>query len=421
MALATSDRLLALDAADAERRRALRRMKLVASSLLVVAAVIYVLTHGQDGALGYVNAAAEASMVGAMADWFAVTALFRHPLGIPVPHTALVPKRKDSFALSLEEFVQAHFLTGDAVRERYEEAEITKRAGDWLTDRAHAERVVHEGSRIARRVLGRIRDDEVQALLETVLLPRLADEPAAPLAGAMLQQFVADGSHQDVIDLGCDELIEWLQGNQDTFEALLVERAPGWTPDWLNAIVTDRVHHEAVSWLQDIRADQGHRARVAIGKLLFDLADNLQHDQRTIDRAEALKQRWLSHPQTLSTAMSLWDIGRTVMVDALADEQGHLRTRLADEVQAVGARVRDDDQLRARLDSDIGAAITFAVENYADEMLPVITQVISSWDGREASERIELHVGRDLQFIRINGTLVGGLVGLIIHALSEAL
>lgn len=421
MTSVSETRLAALDAADAERRRALRRMKLVATSLLGFAAVIYVLTHGEDGALGYVNAAAEASMVGAMADWFAVTALFKHPLGIPVPHTALVPKRKDSFALSLEEFVEAHFLTGEAIRERYAEAEVSKRFGAWLAEEPNAQRVVHEGSRVGRRVLKRIRNDEVRAVLEVVVLPRLEREPIGPLAGSLLEQFVNDGAHQDVIDLAVDELTAWLVENQRTFEALLVERAPSWTPDWLNAIVTDRVHEEAVAWLRDIRADPNHQARAAIGKLLADLADNLQHDPQTMERAEAMKARWLAHPQTLDTAMALWDLGRATLDEALQDPDGHVRARLTEETMAVGARIRDDDALRARIDEDVGAGLVFVVENYASELAPVITQVISRWDGREASERIELHVGRDLQFIRINGTLVGGLVGVVIHAASDLL
>jgi uncharacterized membrane-anchored protein YjiN (DUF445 family) len=413
--------MLELGAADATRRSALRRMKLLATSLLGFAAVVYLLTHGENGFLGYVNAAAEASMVGAMADWFAVTALFKHPLGIPVPHTALVPKRKDSFALSLEEFVQAHFLTGEAIRERYQEAEVSKRFGQWLAEEPHARRVVHESARVGRRVLNRIRDDEVRSILELVVFPRLEREPVAPLAGSLLEQFVSDGAHQDLIDLGTDELIAWLLDNQMTFEALLVERAPSWTPAWLNAIVTDRVHEEAVEWLRDIRRDPRHRARAAVGKLLADLAHSMQHDPQTMERAEAMKARWLAHPQTLETAMTLWQLGRTTLDEALQDPDGHVRARLTEEAMAVGERIASDDAVRARIDEDVGAGLVFIVENYAGELAPVITQVISRWDGREASERIELHVGRDLQFIRINGTLVGGLVGVIIHAVSQSL
>ncbi|MEI2700787.1 MAG: DUF445 domain-containing protein [Baekduia sp.] len=420
MAAASAERLLALDAADAERRRGLRRMRFLATALLALAAVVYALTTGEEGALGYVNAAAEASMVGAMADWFAVTALFRHPLGIPVPHTALVPKRKDSFALSLEDFFQAHFLTGDAARERYLDAEISKRAADWLTHEKNASRVVHEGSRVGRRVLRRVRDDEVEALLEAVVLPRLAREPVAPLAGSLLEQLVADGAQEDLIDLGCDELGDWLLGNREMFESLLLERAPTWTPDWLNGLVSDRVHAEAVSWLRDIRRDRDHRVRHAIARLLGDLSQNLQHDPRTMARAEAMKERWLEHPQTRATAMALWQVGRTTLHDALDDPDGHVRRRLTEEVVRAGQRIREDDALRARIDQDVGDGLAFLVETYASELTPVITQVINRWDGREASERIELHVGRDLQFIRINGTLVGGLVGLIIHALTQA-
>lgn len=416
---ATVSSLAVLDAADEQRRAGLRRMRILATSLLVVAAVGFALTHGHDGVLGYFNAFCEAGMVGALADWFAVTALFRHPLGIPVPHTALVPKRKDTLAVSLEQFVQAHFLTGDAVRERYREAEISRRLGLWLSDERHAARVVHELSRVGRRVLRRLRDDDARGVLEAVILPRLIREPVAPLAGTLLGQLVADGGHEGLVELGCDELVGWLDEHPEQFEALLTERAPKWAPQWLSGLVAYRVHDEVRAWLIDIREDPGHRVRVAVTDLLTELAESLQHDPVTIARTEALKTRWLEHPQTLATAMSLWQLGRTTLHDALEDPDGHVRRRMTEETIRLGERIAGDDALRERIDEDVGAGIAFVVENYGGELAPVISQVIARWDGREAAERIELHVGRDLQFIRINGTVVGGLAGITIHALSS--
>ncbi|HYO85611.1 MAG TPA: DUF445 domain-containing protein [Dermatophilaceae bacterium] len=409
----------ALTAADLERRRGLRRMRVVATSLLGFAALVYVLTLHQEGAWGYVNATAEAGMVGALADWFAVSALFRHPLGLPIPHTALVPKRKDFLAVSLEDFVTGHFLTGDAVRERYLSADTTARLGRWLQDERHSTRVVQEVVTITERALGRIEDSDVRYLVEHSLLPRLVNEPFSPVAGALLQETVVDGVHHHLVDLVVVELHDWLIDNPEKFVAVLAERAPTWAPTWLNDIVTDRLHLEAVRWVQAIRDDRGHRVRVTVDDLLRDLASNLQEDPATMARAEQLKERALTHPQTIHAAVAVWEILRRALTRALADPDGLLRQRMASELVHLGARMQDDELLRRIIDERVGDSIAYLVQTYGTELATVISQVISGWDGKEAAERIELHVGRDLQFIRINGTIVGGLAGLIIHTLAQ--
>lgn len=410
---------LALTAADEQRRRGLVRMRIVATALLGLAALVFVATLHRDGAWGYVNATAEAGMVGALADWFAVTALFRHPLGIPVPHTALVPRRKDVFAKSLEDFVAGHFLTGEAVRERYLTADTTTRIGVWLAEPRHSQRVVQEVARVGERVLTRVKEDEIRYLVEHSLLPRLVNEPLAPIAGAMLQETVADGVHHHLVDLVVIEAHDWLVDHPEQFVAIVRERAPSWAPVWLNEIVTDRLHIEAVRWIAAIREDRRHQVRVAIDDLLTDLATNLQEDPPTMARAEELKTRFLTHPQTAQTALALWDILRRALIRSLSDPDGALRERLTAELIGLGERMQHDAALRAVVNEKVSDSITFLVETYGRELTTVISQVISRWDGREAAERIELHVGRDLQFIRINGTIVGGLAGLLIHTLAQ--
>ena len=192
---------IALSAPDLVRRRGLRRMRTVALSLLLLAAVVYVATLHRDGGWGYVNAAAEAAMVGALADWFAVTALFRRPLGLPIPHTAIVPTRKDSLAESLEEFVSQNFLAEDVVAEKMRTAEVSRRAGEWLRSGTHAERVVEVVSDTVGKVLPMVRDDDVTAFIERSLLPRFADEPLSPIAGHLLRSVVDDGAHHALLDL----------------------------------------------------------------------------------------------------------------------------------------------------------------------------------------------------------------------------
>jgi uncharacterized membrane-anchored protein YjiN (DUF445 family) len=421
MTTATADPLTMITAdpaADARRRRGLRRMRTLAVSLLLFAAVVYLVTLGQDGLLGFVNAGAEASMVGAIADWFAVTALFRHPLGLPVPHTALIPRRKDELGRGLEEFFGENFLQERVIRERVASATISQRVGEWLAEPAHVRRVVDEASEVAAIGLAQVRDEHVADFVTEALVPRFREEPLAPLAGTLLGEMVADDLHHGLVDLGLDELHDWLTEHPDTFAEVLLQRAPWWTPNRLNDAVTRRVYGELVTWVAEIRADPEHRAREAFDSMLGQLAHDLQHDPDTMARTERLKERLLDHPQVVESSVALWNALRRALTASLADPEGAVRSRLAAELASFGERLRGDGELRARLDGAAADLAVFVVERYGAEVTAVITHTIERWDGREAARRIELHVGRDLQFIRINGTIVGGLVGVLIHAVT---
>ena len=402
-------------AADEERRRGLRRMRSLAVGLLLFAAAVYVATLDQDGFWGFVNAGAEASMVGAIADWFAVTALFKHPLGIPIPHTALVPKRKDELGRGLEEFFGENFLQEGIIRDRVAAATISRRLGVWLSDPTNSRRVVDEVSDVASIALSRVSDDHIVELVESMLVPRFREEPIAPLLGTFVVEVVRDDLHHGVVDLALEELHRWLLQNPDTFAAVLSERAPWWAPPRLNEAVTTRIHTEAIRWLADIRDDPHHHARAALDSMLAQLGQDLLFDEDTQARAEGLKLRLLDHPQFAATGISLWNALRRALLGALREPQGALRARLQRELTAFADRLTADEELRQRLDGLAADAAVFAVERYGAELTTVITHTIERWDGHEAARRIELHVGRDLQFIRINGTIVGGLVGVVIH------
>ncbi len=408
-------------AADALRRAGLRRMRTVAVGLLVFAAVVYVLTRDRDGFLGFVNAGAEASMVGAIADWFAVTALFKHPLGLPIPHTALIPKRKDDLGRGLEEFVSENFLQETIIRDRIGAAGISRRFGVWLAEPANAQRVVDEVAEVAAIALTKVRDDHIESLVRDALTPRFREEPIAPLLGGLLSEALHDDLHHGLVDLALEELHGWLVENPDTVADVIGERAPWWAPPRLNEAVTGRIHTELVNWVGDIRDDPQHRARVALDSVLAQLADDLLNDADTQARAEALKERILDNPAVIRSAISLWDALRRALTASLQDPQGAVRQRMMTEATAFADRLNSDLELQTRLDGLAADAAVFVVDRYGAEVTAVITHTIERWDGREAARRIELHVGRDLQFIRINGTVVGGLVGLVIHAVSVTL
>jgi uncharacterized membrane-anchored protein YjiN (DUF445 family) len=406
---------------DDVRRRALRRMRSIALGLLLAAAVVYVVTLGEDGFWGFVNAGAEASMVGAIADWFAVTALFRHPLGLPVPHTALIPKRKDELGRGLEEFVGENFLQEAVIRDRIADAEPSRRTGEWLAQERNARVVTDEVSSVAAIALAKVRDDHVASLVNDALVPRLREEPLAPLAGDLLKEILVEEGHHGLVDVALAELHDWLVENPETVGDVLGERAPWWTPPALNDMVVNRIHVELVRWVADIRDDPHHRARRAFDQLLETWAEDLLHDPETQARAERLKERFLDTPHLASTAISLWNALRRALTASLEDPQGAVRDRLHVELMAFAKRLGEDAELRARLDGMLADAAVFVVGRYGKEVTAVITHTIERWDGKEAAERIELHVGRDLQFIRINGTIVGGLVGVLIHTGSVLL
>lgn len=406
---------------DEVRAKDLRNMRRFASGLLLLAAVVFALTLGREGAWGYVHEGAEAAMVGAIADWFAVTAIFRHPLGIPIPHTALIPRRKDTLAQGLEQFVTEHFLSPSTLRERYLDADVIARVGTWLSDPAHSERVVAEAAPWAQTVLRGISREDAKALATETLIPRLRGEPISPLAGHLVEGVVRDRAHLALVDLAAHELHAWVAAHPHDVARIVASRAPWWSPTWVDDRVVGRVYGEALAWAREVRDDPHHRVRQALDSYLASVAHDLQHDPDTMAKAEAFKEHVLDHTQVPETAVELWEGVKSALLEALGDAPGPLRTRLADELAGFGHRLTVDDALRNRLDAWGADAVMAVVDQYGTEVTGVITATIKRWDGDLAARRIELHVGRDLQFIRINGTVVGALVGLTLHAITQLL
>ncbi len=396
-------------------------MRAVALGLLVLAAVVYVLTLHADGGWGYLNSAAEAGMVGALADWFAVTALFRHPLGLPIPHTAIIPTRKDALGLSLQDFVTEHFLTEDVVRARVASAQLSGRLAGWVLADGHADTVVDEAAKHAAKALSLLKDEDIRSFVDSALLPRLGREQLSPLAGHLLESVVDDGAHHGLVDLVLVEIHDWMTENSDAVAKVIGARAPWWSPRWMDDIVVDRVHREVIGWVTEVRDHADHPARAALDRMLRQLADDLQNDPPTMVRAEALKLRLLDHPQTARTVVAVADAVRRALLGALADPNGLVRRRATEALTDYARRIQADRELQERLDGMAGDMLAYVVRSYGKDIAPVISETVNRWDGREAAARIELHVGRDLQFIRINGTVVGALAGLVIHTLSQLL
>jgi len=412
-----------LSPADQERLRGLRVMKGVALGALLVMAVLFVIAFAlqqQYPPLGYVRAFAEGGMVGALADWFAVTALFRHPLGIPIPHTAIIPTRKDEIGRNLGEFVETQFLRGDVVRTTLEKTGVAARLGEWLSLPEHAERVGAEGSLLASSVLRALSDDDVNDVIEDLARRHLIEPQSGPPLGAWLSRLVVSGAHHGAVDLALDSIGTWLAANQAAFTGLLSRRLPSWLPSVASRLVDDTAYNEAVKFVTAARTDPEHPARTAIDGYLVRLADDLQHDPATMARLDDAKATVFDSPRVRELASDAWNTARAGLLDALADPQSGLRRRVVQVLGDVAARLATDRELQGRVDSRVSDAAAFLVDRYGHDIASIITDTVERWDPEETTEKIELMVGRDLQYIRLNGTVVGALAGLVIFTIAHA-
>ncbi|MFF3496649.1 DUF445 domain-containing protein [Streptomyces sp. NPDC002795] len=413
-------------AADEEKRRGVRRMKLTAVGLLVFVALVYVLAtwagHAGAGAwTGYVAAAAEAGMVGALADWFAVTALFRHPLGLRIPHTAIIPTKKDQLGVSLGEFVGENFLSGDVVRERLRAVGIGSRLGAWLAEPDHADRVTAELATALRGALTVLRDSDVQAIVGEAITRRADNAEIAPGLGKMLEKVVGDGGHKRIVDLVCARAHDWLVLHSDSVMDAVEGGAPGWTPRFVDKRVGERVYKELLRFVTEMRDMPDHPARGALDRFLADFAADLQSDSDTRDRVERLKSEILGRSEVQDIIASAWSAVRRMIVAAAEDERSELRLRVRASLLSLGRRMSTEPDVSSKVDGWVEGAAVYVVTTYRAEITSLITDTVAGWDAEHTTRKIEAHIGRDLQFIRINGTVVGSLAGLLIFTVSRAL
>jgi uncharacterized membrane-anchored protein YjiN (DUF445 family) len=419
--------MFAVDAsADAERRRQLRRMKLLALGFLVGATALFLVCRWAQANeapawVGYVGAAAEAGMVGALADWFAVTALFTHPLGIPIPHTAIIKRKKDQLGEGLGTFVRENFLSPQVVETKLRDAQVASRLGKWLCDYSHATRVASEASNVLRVGVEMLRDEDVQHVFDRMIVKRLAEPKWGPPVGRVLGTLLAENRQEALIQLLADRAFQWSLNAGEVIQRVVERDSPSWSPRWVDHLVGDRIHRELMDFTDKVRRNPDHELRRSATRFLFEFADDLQHDEATIARAEAVKEQIMARDEVARAAETAWTALKRNVLESVDDPSSALRTRIADSVVHIGESLRDDADLRDKVDDWIIRGAKHLVSEYGVEITAIITETIERWDAEEASRRIELHVGRDLQFIRINGTVVGALAGLVIYTVAQLL
>ncbi len=400
----------------AARRRA---TALLGGVTVLFVAVTVAGVHGTF--LGYVQAGAEASMVGGVADWFAVTALFRRPLGLPIPHTALIVERKDQFAVTLGQFVQENFLNADVLAERIRSARLVPRLAAWLADQANAARFAGHAADLVVTVAEALRDEDVQRVLTAELTRAIDAVEVAPLAGRALRVIIAGGHHAELFNTILSGADHYLAGHYEEMRELFEAESPRWVPDAVYRRVFDRLYARLRQRLVAMAADPDDDARRQFEEWIAGLPDRLETSPELRERGERLKRDVLASAGLRDWSSSLWQKAKETLRIQAADPDSELRRRLADVLVAAGQRLASDSRLADGLDRMVESGARALAGQFHDELADLVTGTIERWDAAETSSQLELLLGRDLQYIRINGTVVGAGVGLALHAIVLAL
>jgi uncharacterized membrane-anchored protein YjiN (DUF445 family) len=399
-------------------------MKRLATGLFLLAAAVFlvcVLLGPDGGWVGYVRATAEASMVGALADWFAVTALFRHPLRLPIPHTAIIPRKKDQIGESLGTFVEQNFLTRAAVEEKLVTIDVPGRLGGFLAAPGRAERLAGDASAALTAITDLLRDEDLQPAVAALVDRKLHATPAAPILARVLELVVDGDRHQEVLSVALRGLARFLEENRVVFRAQLGDASPSWVPDWVDERVFTRVFSGVQEFLEEVGADPRHELRHSYDARLRAYIAALRTDPSTAARVEELKKDLLEHPAVRHWSGSLWTNAKNSLLTAAADPGSELRSRVIGLIRDAARMLQTDPTVRELVQRHTHTAAGYLVERFSGDLADLVTSTVARWDTDETSRRIELQVGRDLQWIRVNGTVVGGLAGLLIYTIGQLL
>ncbi len=400
-------------------------MRLFATGMLVAMAALFVVArhfHTVHPAWGYVLAFAEAGMIGGMADWFAVTALFRHPLGIPIPHTAIIPENKDRIADTMAAFLQENFLTPQVVARRLHATNIAAAAGGWLADprETGGGRIRAGAAELLAQVLESLNPERLGGQVRGGLVRQLGKLEIAPLLGQLVETAIADRRHLAVID----SLVRWtgltLEDNEELVRDLIHRRANAvlrWTG--LDETLATSVLDGLYKLLAEVIVTPDHPLRGKIEEGLAKLATDLRSDPELRSRVERMKGELLANPAVSTWWQGVWERLRTGLLKRLRQNDATIGSQFAEALAELGATLRDNPQMQRQVNRFARRTLVGMATRYGDQIVRLVSETVKRWDAKTVTERIESAVGRDLQFIRINGTLVGGLVGVIIHLLSS--
>jgi uncharacterized membrane-anchored protein YjiN (DUF445 family) len=412
-----------LESAESRARRlaAARRRATALLAAVTVLFVVVTVAGARGTGLGYVQAGAEAAMVGGVADWFAVTALFRRPLGLPIPHTAVLVERKDQFAATLGQFVQENFLNADVLAERIRSARLVSRLAAWLAGDANAAGFAGHAADLVVTLAETLRDEDAQRLLTAELTRAAEAVEVAPLAGRALRVIIAGGHHAGLFSAIVSGADRYLADHYAELRDLFESESPRWVPDAVYRRVFDRMYERLRQRLAAMAADPADEARRQFDEWIASLPDRLETSPELRERGERYKHDVLASAELREWSSSLWSHAKDILRTQAADPESELRRGLVIALAAAGRRLESDRRLQESLMRMVESGARALADQFHDELAGLVTGTIQRWDAAQTSSQLELLLGRDLQYIRINGTVVGAGVGLALHAVAIGL
>ena len=406
-----------------EQRRSLHRHRTVATSLLVVMGIAY-FAAVKSGLSGFwmdlLRAGTEAALVGGLADWFAVTALFRRPLGLPIPHTAVIPNSKDRIGLGLGTFIERHFLEPELVAARLRALGASRRLGAWLADRRNADVVGDRLALLASFFLRSFNDQALQRLMQMTLRRQLREIELAPALATLLSVMRRNGAHHQFLDHLLRAVRAYIFVHEDQILAIVEQRSRWWVPRRIDRRVAKEIADGLIAYLDDL-GQRDHDARATFDAAIERLVSDLRSDPVMRAEINALRDRFLGAPEVNAYFQTLWQDLRILLEQQLAEPNSRLRQALSGILRSIGSAIADDPALQARVDQRLEEGIQTLIVPWRKEIGRFVADVVKSWETRTIVDRVELAVGKDLQYIRLNGTLVGAAVGCAIFALTQLL
>ena len=408
-----------LDEAQARSKAdRLRRMQWLATSLLGLMLAILAMSAAYESrhpGLHWIRAFAEAGAIGALADWYAVTALFRYPLGLPIPHTAIVSRNKDRIGESLGDFVERNFLTPENITAKLRQHDAAQALARWLAARRNSLAVASAVADFVPVMLSGLKDEEIRQFFDRTLTPQLLSLNVSRIAGNVLAMLTEGERHQVLLDRALQALERWLVAKQGLIEAKFSE-ASRYTPRGLDSYVVNKFRQGIVTLLHEVVENPRHELRQQFDQAVRDLIHDLMNSEEYRQKGQALLRKLVEHLQAEKFYRLLWDdVRRRVQAD-LESESSLIKEHIASALTVLGEALLEEPGVRQKLNEWWLDAIHKVVVRFRHQISGLITDVVKSWDAEEVSRAVELEIGRDLQYIRINGTLVGGTVGLLLHA-----
>jgi uncharacterized membrane-anchored protein YjiN (DUF445 family) len=398
-------------------------MQRLALAMLLVAAAVYLvarLLEARHPLFGYVRAFGEAALIGGLADWFAVTALFRRPLGLPIPHTAILPTNKARMGEALGRFVERHFLSPEVVADKLADVDLATALGEWLMDRDRSAPVADALARFLPQVLDAAGEEPARELIRTGAAQALERVEMAPLAAEILETLTAHNKHQELVDELILQAERFLREAEPEIRARVGQKTAWlWKRLGVDVAISDRLIEAAQQALSEASLDPAHSWRQRFTEMIREYVHALRNSPEYGERAEALKHALLEHPVLGDYLGRLWDDLRARIRDDVQQPSSRIRANLEASLTHLGRLLLADPQLRTALNEWLRGMLIQLARGRRIEVAQLISDTVNSWDARTLSDRIELAIGRDLQFIRVNGTLIGGLIGLAIHTASQ--